>query len=432
MAGICAKILLWIFVGCVNHSVILMMFFSYISSPFASANTTVVLSKLLSNYDPRIRPGSEGPPTNVRVGMYVESLGPIRESTLDFSVTMYFRMRWHDHRLSYQNDNVTELVLKNNDMEKLWVPDLYFLYEKNSHHHFVTQANKLMWVYPNGSALVSSRISVTVACNMNLKNFPMDAQSCTLQIMSYAYSIKDLILTIHDEDLEKPENLTVSKFDIVDIQTSNMNLTYAIGDYSVAFVSFYFQRQMQSYILAAYVPSLLLVVLAWVSFWIDAQAAPARVSLGVTTVLTATTLTASTQESLPTETHAKAIDVWLVACLIFVFLALLEYAMANYLIVLQQTAMIKEAASKSSRNLSVKSKQKEDGHQMNKPVTFADLQTVFWIKSNDVTSPPIRELSPDNANVEWSADSLDRLSRVIFPLAFITFNIVYWPIYSII
>ena len=57
--------------------------------------------------------------------------------------------------------------------------------------------------------------------------------------------------------------------------------------------------------LVAYVPSLLLVVLAWVSFWIDAQAAPARVTLGVTTVLTATTLTANTQESLPTETHAK-------------------------------------------------------------------------------------------------------------------------------
>ncbi|XP_072020849.1 glycine receptor subunit alpha-2-like [Amphiura filiformis] len=363
--------------------------------------------------------------------MYVESLGPIRESTLDFSVTMYFRMRWHDHRLSYHDDNVTVLVLKNTDMEKLWVPDLYFLYEKNSHHHFVTQANKLMWVYPDGNALVSSRISVTVTCNMNLKNFPMDAQSCTLQIMSYAYSIKDLILTIQDVDLEVPDNLTVSKFDIVDIVSGNMNLAYAIGDYSVAFVRFYFQRQMQSYMLVAYVPSLLLVVLAWVSFWIDAQAAPARVTLGVTTVLTATTLTANTQESLPTETHAKAIDVWLVACLIFVFLALLEYAMANYLIVLQQVAMIKEAASKSTRNLSVKSKQKDDSHLTNTPVTFADLQTVFWIKSNDVTRPPIRDLSPANSVVEWSADSLDRLSRVIFPLAFIAFNIVYWPIYVI-
>ena len=38
--------------------------------------------------------------------------------------------------------------------------------------------------------------------------------------------------------------------------------------------------------------------------------------------------------------YLQAIDVWLVACLIFVFIALLEYAMANYLIVLQQVAMV--------------------------------------------------------------------------------------------
>ena len=79
----------------------------------------------------------------------------------DFSVTMYLRVRWHDPRLTY-NYNLTTLVLKNNDMEKLWIPDLYFLYEKNSHHHYVTQANKLMWVYPDGTSLISTRYVVIV------------------------------------------------------------------------------------------------------------------------------------------------------------------------------------------------------------------------------------------------------------------------------
>ena len=34
-----------------------------------------------------------------------------------------------------------------------------------------------------------------------------------------------------------------------------------------------------------YVPSLLIVVLSWVSFWINIEAAPARTALGITTVL---------------------------------------------------------------------------------------------------------------------------------------------------
>ena len=39
-----------------------------------------------------------------------------------------------------------------------------------------------------------------------------------------------------------------------------------------------------------YIPSSLIVVMSWVSFWLNRGAAPARVSLGVTTVLTMTTL----------------------------------------------------------------------------------------------------------------------------------------------
>ena len=52
-------------------------------------------------------------------------------------------------------------------------------------------------------------------------------------------------------------------------------------------------------------PSLLLVIISWMSFWIDAHAAPARVSLGIVTVMTSTTMTASMQESFPDGSGAK-------------------------------------------------------------------------------------------------------------------------------
>ena len=62
---------------------------------------------------------------------------------------------------------------------------------------------------------------------------------------------------------------------------------------------------MQSYVLTVYVPNLLLVIIAWLSFWIDAEAAPARVALGVTTILTVTTMTTNIQETLPVVTYLK-------------------------------------------------------------------------------------------------------------------------------
>lgn len=90
-------------------------------------------------------------------------------------------------------------------------------------------------------------------------------------------------------------------------------------------------RSLGYYIIQIYVPSSLIVVLSWVSFWLDRNAAPARVALGITTVLTLTTFISSTNASLPKISYLKSIDVYLVTCFIMVFSALLEYAAVSFI-----------------------------------------------------------------------------------------------------
>ncbi len=53
------------------------------------------------------------------------------------------------------------------------------------------------------------------------------------------------------------------------------------------------KRQFEFYLLQTYVPSMLVVILSWVSFWIDIDAVPARITLGLLTVLTMTTQVSS-------------------------------------------------------------------------------------------------------------------------------------------
>ena len=72
---------------------------------------------------------------------------------------------------------------------------------------------------------------------------------------------------------------------------------------------------------------MLIVMLSWVGFWINKNSDPARVALGVTTVLTMTTLTVTSRHI--SVSYMKALDVWYAACLVFVFGALLEYAFVN-------------------------------------------------------------------------------------------------------
>jgi len=87
---------------------------------------------------------------------------------------------------------------------------------------------------------------------------------------------------------------------------------YCIGNYSRLACEFYFVRSLGYYIIQIYVPSSLIVVLSWVSFWLHRDAAPARVALGITTVLTMTTLISSTNAALPKISYLKSIDVYLV------------------------------------------------------------------------------------------------------------------------
>ena len=78
-----------------------------------------------------------------------------------------------------------------------------------------------------------------------------------------------------------------------------------------------------------YIPSVLIVILSWVAFWISIDAIPARVTIGLLTVLTMTTQSAGARASLPRVSYIKAIDVWMSMCLIFVFASLLEFAVVN-------------------------------------------------------------------------------------------------------
>uniref|UniRef100_A0A8C1XRE6 Glycine receptor, alpha 1 n=1 Tax=Cyprinus carpio TaxID=7962 RepID=A0A8C1XRE6_CYPCA len=403
------------------------------------------LDKLMgkvSGYDARIRPNFKGPPVNVTCNIFINSFGSIAETTMDYRVNIFLRQQWNDPRLAYSEYPDDSLDLDPSMLDSIWKPDLFFANEKGANFHEVTTDNKLLRISKNGNVLYSIRITLVLACPMDLKNFPMDVQTCIMQLESFGYTMNDLIFEWDEKGaVQVADGLTLPQF----ILKEEKDLRYCTkhyntGKFTCIEARFHLERQMGYYLIQMYIPSLLIVILSWVSFWINMDAAPARVGLGITTVLTMTTQSSGSRASLPKVSYVKAIDIWMAVCLLFVFSALLEYAAVNF-IARQHKELLR--FQRRRRHLKVSPTEDETGDGRFSFAAYgmgpACLQAKdgMAIKGNNNNAPT--SANPPEKSVEEMrklfisrAKRIDTVSRVAFPLVFLIFNIFYWIIYKII
>ncbi|XP_076008568.1 gamma-aminobutyric acid receptor subunit beta-3-like [Genypterus blacodes] len=308
------------------------------------------VDKLLMGYDIRLRPDFGGAPVAVGMSIDVASIDMVSEVNMDYTLTMYFQQYWRDKRLAYVGIPLN-LTLDNRVADQLWVPDTYFLNDKKSFVHGVTVKNRMIRLHPDGTVLYGLRITTTAACMMDLRRYPLDEQNCTLEIESYGYTTDDIEFYWKggESAVTGVTRIELPQFSIVDYKLVSKNVVFSTGAYPRLSLSFKLKRNIGYFILQTYMPSILITILSWVSFWINYDASAARVALGITTVLTMTTINTHLRETLPKIPYVKAIDMYLMGCFVMVFLALLEYAFVNYIFFGRGPQMQKKLAEKAEK-----------------------------------------------------------------------------------
>ncbi|KFP07570.1 Glycine receptor subunit alpha-3, partial [Calypte anna] len=407
------------------------------SMPMSPSDFLDKLMGRMSGYDARIRPNFKGPPVNVTCNIFINSFGSIAETTMDYRVNIFLRQNWNDPRLAYSEYPDDSLDLDPSMLDSIWKPDLFFANEKGANFHEVTTDNKLLRIFKNGNVLYSIRLTLILSCPMDLKNFPMDVQTCIMQLESFGYTMNDLIFEWQEKGaVQVAEGLTLPQF----LLKEEKDLCYCTkhyntGKFTCIEVRFHLERQMGYYLIQMYIPSLLIVILSWVSFWINMDAAPARVALGITTVLTMTTQSSGSRASLPKVSYVKAIDIWMAVCLLFVFSALLEYAAVNF-VSRQHKELLRFRRKRKKNKVKVID---DDARESQFSFTAYGMGPCLQAKdgvpqkgqNNLVQASP---KSPDEMRKVFidRAKKIDTISRACFPLAFLIFNIFYWVIYKII
>ncbi|CUT99575.1 glycine receptor subunit alpha 1 [Echinococcus multilocularis] len=296
-----------------------------------------IMATIFKNYKTHERPTELlNESTVVKVNMKILAIFSVDVRNMDYYVDALLRQTWVDPRLMWEHlpehASYTMPIVSPNLKDQVWLPDLFFRNGKDGYLHKMTLPNYLLRVYPNGKVLYSQKITMRFACQMELQNFPMDEQVCDINIGSYGYTFQELRFDWTDQnaleltkDLQISEFYTPANFTTIDCTEEASTST---GNYTCLLVKFHLSRQLGSYLVTTYIPNALIIMVSWVSFWVPADAAPARVPLGLLCLQGLCTQAVSISSSLPRVSYTKAIDVWLICSIIFVVSVMAEYAVA--------------------------------------------------------------------------------------------------------
>ncbi|XP_054158094.1 glycine receptor subunit alpha-3-like [Oppia nitens] len=410
-------------------------------SKFQSDKDLNQLDRLLKGYDRRALPTSHlGIPTVVECEIFIRSIGSINPESMDYEVDLYLRQSWFDERLRTGNGSRAMDLNDPKLVQMIWKPEVFFANAKSAEFQYVTVPNVLVRLETGGKILYMLRLKLRFSCMMDLYRYPMDAQVCGIELASFSKTTSELMLKWSDiSPIKLYDKLKLPQFLITNVNTTLCKETFHIGEYSCLKAEFYLQRALGYHLVQSYLPTILIVVISWVSFWLDVESIPARITLGVTTLLTISSKGAGIQSNLPPVSYAKAIDVWMGTCTTFVFVALLEFTLVNYLWRRNKLTPIRTVRL---NNLSHTKKNIESMNSINNKLLTVSEDTNSELRDLSMTTASIGDVgycSSGSAGGVSNGDDcsrrtpekIDSISRIGFPVFFIVFNLIYWPYYLI-
>uniref|UniRef100_A0A3Q3R1Y1 Gamma-aminobutyric acid receptor subunit gamma-3 n=1 Tax=Monopterus albus TaxID=43700 RepID=A0A3Q3R1Y1_MONAL len=412
-------------------------------------DATEILNNLLKEYDKKLRPDIGVKPTVIDVDIFVNSIGPVSSINMEYQIDIMFAQTWTDSRLRY-NSTMKILTLNSNMVGLIWLPDTIFRNSKTADSHWITMPNQLLRIWNDGKILYTLRLTINAECQLQLHNFPMDEHSCPLIFSSYGYPQDEMIYKWRKNSVEAADQKSwrLYQFDFMGLRNTTDIIKTTAGDYVVMTVYFDLSRRMGYFTIQTYIPCILTVVLSWVSFWIKKESTPARTALGITTVLTMTTLSTVARTSLPRVSYVTAMDLFVTVCFLFVFAALMEYATLNYYSYSARRPSCMEPKRSVLMTwfkirLKLGIRLKYSVLDVRPPHTVIALNnSMYWqdfedacvyecLDGKDCKSffccfEECKEGAWRKGRVHIDLLDLDSYSRVFFPTSFLLFNVVYW------
>ncbi|KQS44145.1 uncharacterized protein Dere_GG13514, isoform O [Drosophila erecta] len=297
-----------------------------------SSSDKEILDLLLEKkrYDKRLLPPVNGTLT-VNVNVLLLSLASPDESSLKYEVEFLLNQQWNDPRLQYGNKSHYDFLNALHHHDSIWTPDTYFIMHGDFKDPIIPMHFALR-IFRNGTITYAMRRHLILSCQGSLHIFPFDDPKCSFSMESISYEEAQIkYVWKNDEDtLRKSPSLTTLNAYLIKNQTTACDQNSWRGNYSCLQVELTFTRDRAYYFTTVFIPGIILVTSSFITFWLEWNAVPARVMIGVTTMLNFFTTSNGFRSTLPVVSNLTAMNVWDGVCMCFIYASLLEFVCVNY------------------------------------------------------------------------------------------------------
>ncbi|KAK7074692.1 hypothetical protein SK128_019901 [Halocaridina rubra] len=250
--------------------------------------------------------------------------------SFDLSLTIY----WKDSRLIFKNLQSNYSFNTVESIESLWFPHVNFLGPGNflinvdlryAQVNYVLRESSplprsdyeldedLLYSGQDNSLVNRKEWTLELLCYFDLTYFPFDTQRCPMKIAVQGYSAEQFVL--------KTRQMTsLQKRNHHEYEFLSFNVTDAeVGVQSAQAIMMVFRNRFGYYISAAYVPTSLMLIISYSTFYFDLERFTDRITVSLTSFLVLATIFSQVAASLPKTSYLKLIDTWFLGVINFNF-----------------------------------------------------------------------------------------------------------------
>jgi len=348
------------------------------------------------DYEKLRSPEIEGP-IHIDINVEILDILSVDEKEFSISLSMFFSLKWQENRIFPKNNSIVQGMwypVPLEFLDNLWIPNVYIYNLKSFSSLKVVKSLAGVWIIDGKDVFYNQIAQITFLCPMRFGKYPLDEHICKLRFGSTNFDINQMTFGETAFTYDENNRNTVLDYDVSlkKLREQDRIYNYRGSNYSVTGLEMKLKRNYKKFLYVYYLPSGLLVAVSWIGFLIPAELVLGRLAILITPLLLLINIFNIIISSSPNAEGITAVAAWMLACLFFVLGSLFGYVF----ILLKNRKW----------NLFVR---KDDGR---------------LTEENEDE----KKKNTKKGQADFRSEVYDDVFLLVFPIMFLMFNLIYWPI----